>query len=357
MSLGFSQPLAGAWRRMNDLLFRPFDLGRWFVLGFAAWLAGMVESGGTASLQYVLDGDEIRHGHDWPVRTWEGFQDLLVEAWVVGLVVAVFLAAVVFGLVLLWIGSRSQFVLLDNLAHRRSEITRPWNAFAAQGDSLFLWQVVYAVVVFMLMGAVALGVILGVGWLAALDFPPALAIPFFVFGGILAFVLVVSVAYVEFFLIHAVVPVMYRRRCSATEGWRIFGAAFRQHPGSFILFGLLHLVIGLAAGLFFFALGLVTCCVGLVVMAIPYLGTVVTLPLPVLLRYFDLEFMGQLGEDWRTLDPLPEPESPGPPSPGAGPGDAPGGTESVELDRDGTVVGTEDVGEDPGRAEPRPQDP
>ena len=351
MALGFSQPLGGAWRRMNDLLFRPFDLGRWFVLGFTAWLAGLVESSGSASshFRYLVDNDGDLHFHDWPARTWDGFQDLMVEAWVVGLVVVVFLAVLAVGLVLLWIGSRGQFMFLDNLVHRRTEVTRPWGEFAAQGDSLFLWQVVYGVVVFVLMGALGLGAFLGVGSLAALDFPAGLAIPFFVLGGIFAFVLVVALVFVEFFLYHAVTPIMYRRRCSATEAWRVFGDVFRAHPGSFVLFGLLHLAIGLAGGFFFFAAGLLTCCVGLVLMMIPYLGTVITLPLPALLRYLDLEFMGQLGEGWRTLDPLPEPTLPGP-SPTAGE------PNSGEVESDGTVVGAEDVGEDPGAAEPRPED-
>ncbi|MCP4571076.1 MAG: hypothetical protein GY838_01865 [bacterium] len=357
MSLAFSQPLGGAWRRMQDLLFHPFDLGRWFVLGFAAWLAGLVESGGSGggSLEYLFDMDDGRDFSDLPTRTWESVQDLMVEAWVVGLVVICLLGALVLGLVLLWIGSRGQFVLLDDLVHRRTEITRPWREFAAQGDSLFLWQVVYAVIAFVVMAGLTLSAVVGIGWLAALDFPAGASFPFFVLGGILAFVLVAILIYVEFFLIHAVVPIMYRRRCSTMEAWRVFGGVFRAHPGSFVLFGLLHLAVGMAGGFFFFAAGLLTCCVGLVLMMIPYLGSVVTLPLPVLLRYFDLEFMGQLGEDWRTLDPLPEPELPGPPSPAPAP--VPDEQDSVEFERDGTVVGTEDVGEDPGGPEPRPEDP
>lgn len=351
MALELSRPLSGAWQRMRNLLFRPFNLGLWFVLGFTAWLAGMIESSGSSGthLQYILDDGDLEF-RDWPSRSWEGIQDLWAEAWVAGFLVFLLIGAVVVGLILLWIGSRGQFVFLDNLVHRRTQVTRPWSEFGAQGDSLFLWQVVYGVVLLMVMGSLGIGTFLGVGWMAALDFPPALAIPFFVLGGILAFVLMVVLIYVEFFLVHAVAPIMYLRRCSTSEAWRIFGGAFRAHPGSFVLFGLMHLVIGMAGGFFFFAAGLLTCCVGLVLMMIPYIGTVVTLPLPVLLRYFDLEFMGQLGEDWRTLEPLPEPTLPGPP-----PG--PGQPDSVEFERDGTVVGAEDAGEDPGGGEPRPEDP
>lgn len=343
MALGFSQPLGSAWRRMQILLFKPFDLGRWFVLGFTAWLAGLIESGGSVggNLRYVVDYDEELGFEEWPRNTWEGFEDLLVEAWVAGLVAIVLIGLVALGLVLLWIGSRGQFMFLDNLVHSRTEVTRPWREFADQGNSLFLWQVVYTILVLIVLGCLALVGILGIGWLTALEFPAALAVPFFVLGGIVGFVLVVALIYVEFFLYHAVAPIMYLRRCSTSEAWRVFGAAFREHPGSFIAFGLLHLGVSLAGGIFFFAAGVLTCCVGLVLMAIPFIGTVLTLPLPALLRYLDLEFLGQLGPDWRRLEPLP----PTPPAGGSG-----------QFEGDGTVVGSEDLGEDPGGAEPRPED-
>ena len=33
--------------RVKQMLFRPFDLGKWFVIGFCAWLAYLGEGGGT----------------------------------------------------------------------------------------------------------------------------------------------------------------------------------------------------------------------------------------------------------------------------------------------------------------------
>lgn len=72
-------------------------------------------------------------------------------------------------------------------------------------------------------------------------------------------------------------------------------------------------------------------------MAIPYLGTVVILPLPVFQRYLDLEFLARLEPDWNLLA-----------------GDET--TESGDLEGDGTVVRTEDLGPDAGAEQPGPQD-
>jgi hypothetical protein len=38
-------PLGQAIDRVKLVLFRPFDLGKWFVIGFCAWLAQLGETG------------------------------------------------------------------------------------------------------------------------------------------------------------------------------------------------------------------------------------------------------------------------------------------------------------------------
>src|SRR5436309_15078106 len=39
-------PVSAALERVKQVLFRPFDLGKWFVIGFCAWLAHLGENGG-----------------------------------------------------------------------------------------------------------------------------------------------------------------------------------------------------------------------------------------------------------------------------------------------------------------------
>ena len=47
MNISYSKPLSSAWLRMKILLFRPFDIGLWFVLGFSAFLASLAEGFGS----------------------------------------------------------------------------------------------------------------------------------------------------------------------------------------------------------------------------------------------------------------------------------------------------------------------
>ncbi|RKZ19511.1 hypothetical protein DRQ50_01935 [bacterium] len=337
MTLSYSRALGGAWQRMKRLLFNPWDAGRWFVLGFTAWLADFLSSagGGNGALKWLFNDDNDRLNlSDWSYEAGDTIREIMAQAWLVGLVAVLVLVGVVVGLALLWVGSRGQFMFLDNLVHRRTEVTAPWHRYGPQGDSLFLWQIVFSIVATVVLGALALA---GMLWGSALLAMDGAALPFFLITGIVVFVMIVTLLYVEFFLLHAVVPIMYRHRCGVLEGWRRFGAVFSRQPGHLVLFGLLQLGVGMVGAAVLMVAGLATCCVGLALMAIPYLGTVVILPLPVFQRYLDLEFLARLEPDWNLLA-----------------GDET--TESGDLEGDGTVVRTEDLGPDAGAEQPGPQD-
>ena len=337
MAISYSRSLGGAWRRTRHLLFAPWDLGRWFVLGFTAWLAGFLASGsgGGQFLQQVFDQDERYNIANWPDQAGDAARSVMAEAWLFILILGLVLLFVVVGVVMLWVGSRGQFMFLDNLVHRRTEVSRPWREYGPQGDGLFLWQIVFSILVVLVVGGLVLAGVLWGGALLAMD---AATLPFFLAAGVVAFVVTVTLAYVEFFLLHAVVPVMYRHRCGVLEGWRRFGAVFSRQPGHLVLFGLLQAGIAVVGGAILVMAGLATCCVGLLLMAIPYLGTVITLPLPVFQRYLDLEFLARLEPDWDLLGDVDTPVS-------------------GQVQGDGAVVRTEDVGPDAGGPETGSQEP
>ncbi len=336
MQISFSRPLDLAWSRMKSLLFGPFDLGLWFVLGFTAWLAQLGESGfgGATSRITSSDSFETVHWDHWGDNAMGSVRDFLSDGLTAVLVGLMVIAGLVIWLLLLWISSRGRFMLLDNLVHRRSRVQAPWQKFRAQGDSLFLWQIVYTLVASVtVLGLVIGGFLLWVP-LAALSASALVAIPLAILTGSL-FVLVILVAvYIEFFLTAFVVPLMYRDGLTATQAWSRWLPLFRDHPGSFVLYGLLYGGIVIVGWILFLAAGLATCCAGWLLLALPYVGSVITLPLTVFCGYLNLEFLGQFGEDFRTLPPLA----------------------SVEIQGDGTVVRPQDRGQDAGPQEPGPQD-
>ena len=44
MRIGYFEPLSRAWDRTRVILWQPFDLAKWLLLAFAAWVAGLTES-------------------------------------------------------------------------------------------------------------------------------------------------------------------------------------------------------------------------------------------------------------------------------------------------------------------------
>jgi len=343
MQISFSQPLDHAWQRMKAVLFHPFDLGRWFVLGFTAWLAqlaGGYSGGSTGKIRIFEDWDETWI-QDWFSGTLENVGDFFDYPWAFMLAGMILMGILLVWLVVLWISSRGHFMFLDNLVHSRTEVKTPWSAFGNQGNSLFMWQVVYSLLVFVVMGSLFAFGLLMFFPILALEPPLAATLPVALLGGTVGFILIVALVFIEFFLTHFVVPIMYRHGISTTEAWKRFLPLFKTYPGSFVLFGLLYFGIMLVGWVLFFIGGLLTCCIGLVLMAVPYIGTVITLPLHTFGRFLSVDFLGQFGDDFRLLEPLP------------GQPDHPYG--SGEVQGDGTVVGPPDVGQDPGGDQSGPE--
>jgi len=300
MTVSYSEPLTRAWERMKLALFKPFDLHKWFVVGFTAFLAGLADG---------HQGSKGSRGH-WDTN----FHDILAfphkawvwlgnhPAWAVAIAFIAF-AVLVLGIVLLWLSSRGQFMFLDNVVHHRAEIAKPWNEYRKEGDSLFLWRLAFHLAI---LAAFVLATILFFTSASriyeATRFVP-IPVSWILGMGALFLVLFAVTAYVATFLKDFVVPIMAKNRVPATKAWALFMPLFREHAGSFILYGLVIIALIIAFIVFVVIAGLVTCCIGWFLLVIPYIGTVVTLPFWYTLRAFSLEFLAQFGPAYEMFPP------------------------------------------------------
>ncbi|MGH2570447.1 MAG: DUF7544 domain-containing protein [bacterium] len=307
VEIAYFDPLGRAWGRMKTCLFAPFDGRKWLVLGFTAWLAGMFENGnGTTGLDVPTDKES------W--SEWGGGAADQLAAIGMGIVaVMAVLAAVVLFLALLWLSSRFELIFLDNVVRNEGAVRAPWKRWAARGNSLFVWRLFFSLVVLIvaggvvLTGAVLTGVTAGVGlgelsWVTVVVFV----------AGLVGFVLLPA-AYVNLFLGSFVVPIMFRFDVSASEAWRRFLPMLRDHLFHFLVYGIFYLVLNLMAVSFLVLVGLFTCCVGFLLIALPYVGTVFTLPIWVTLRAFSVEFLAQFDPQLALLGPAPVVPIPPPP--------------------------------------------
>ncbi len=105
-----------------------------------------------------------------------------------------------------------------------------------------------------------------------------------------------------------VVPTMYLRNAPVMSAWRIVRAeVLAGNVGTIILYFLMKIVLAIAVGIIGIMATCLTCCLA----AIPYLGTVILLPLFVFTRCYPVCFLEQLGPSWKFFPPdPPEPEAP-----------------------------------------------
>jgi hypothetical protein len=287
-------PLTPAFDRVKLMLFRPFDAGRWFVIGFCAWLATLGQGGANFGGNY--GGGSRRGGRE---VFEEGRRYVLDNlSWLIPLVLVVVFLVVVIWLVFTWLSSRGRFMFLHCVRENAAEVQAPWTRYAAHGDSLFLFRVVLGLVsLALILPLVVGGVVLIIG-LARSRGPEALP----VLGAIVLVLLVIglSVAFavVAKLTTDFVVPIMALRHERCLDGWREFGMLVRSRPASFVVYLLFQLAIHLVIGVAVFALVLLTCCCAGCLLAIPYLGTVLFLPVLIFHRSYSLYFLAQFGPEY-----------------------------------------------------------
>lgn len=302
---------------MVRVLFRPFDLGKWFALGFSAWLAGLLDGGGSSGgsgggdlgggfgdseTEDVMEDTAGETFHEMVFGVWEAITRFVEEhPWVVPVGIALILIILTIAFVLLWVSSRGKLMFLDNVVRNQAKIGDPWKETGRLGNSLFRWQFVYAWVTLVLF-VLLVG---GPAYYLIRSFPgqdmivsDAAWLPVLM-GSIVVFLLfLIATSYIRTLLEDFVIPVMYQRSVLSLEAWSIVLGLQREHLGSMVLFVLWKIVLSLLSGFAVIALVLATCCLAILPLAIPYVGAVLLLPVSVFFRSLGPEFLRQFGDEF-----------------------------------------------------------
>jgi hypothetical protein len=287
------EPIGPAIERVKLMLFRPFDMGRWFAIGFCAWLSFLGEGGFNFRVPYDNCGPKCGRVHS--VREACPADVALVAI----IVAAVFVFAVVISLVLLWLRSRGKFMFLDCVARNSQQIKAPWRNYGTPANSLFLFQVA-ATILFLVVLAPLIAVLIWCGVLLARDsmYTNAFIITAMVSLGLLIVTVIVVFSIIMKFTFDFVVPVMYiyKRRC--LEAWGRFRSILSGNKGKFALYILFQILIGLAIGTIIVTAVLLTCCCAACIFAVPYIGTVALLPLLIFRRAYSAYYLRQYGDEF-----------------------------------------------------------
>lgn len=286
------KPFGEAVELTKKILFRPFDLKKWFIIGFAAWLANLGSAGGNFNYQFDRR-EEAR-------KINEAISQVPPPILVLGisfLILFVLVLIVVCG----WLRARGSFMFIDCIVKNRGAIAEPWREFKKEGNGYFLFWLLIALFVLIFGALLSVPLVIlalkGHSYLSlhrdGLDLFAILAIAAWGFT-----ILLVVVAWV--LIASFMAPVMYRRRCQPYEAFRAALSLIAAQPGEIVLYCLFLIVLVIAIGLISCFAICATCCIA----AIPYVGTVILLPVFVLLQGFSLLFLRQFGPDYDVWIPF-----------------------------------------------------
>jgi len=306
MQIEFIEPFSRAMNRMKVALFNPFNLNKWFVVGFTAFLAGLLDGyhGGSGSPGSHHRGrvDSFGEFLDLPGRGWEWLTNH--PGWLIVIAAGlIFLIALL--ITLTWLSSRGTFMFLDNVVQNKAEIANPWKQYKPEGNSLFLWRLGFGLICLMIFVVLAVVFFTIASQLYANSYDSQIPIPLIAGLGLLFLLLIIILAYISLFLKDFVAPIMYKHRITATRAWGRFLPLLKQNPFHFIVYGIFVLVLTLLVVIGIVLAAVMTCCVGFIILVIPYIGTVVTLPAWYTFRAFSLEFLAQFGDDFNVFPPVP----------------------------------------------------
>ena len=297
MNISYSDPLSRGWARMKKALFQPFDIVKWINVGFTAFLAGLTDcnrgSGGNNSNMGIHnDWDDF---FSFPQTAWNWLTSH--PLWFNLIIFGVILLFIV-GIILTWLSSRGKFMFLHNVVHNKDDVKEPWYEFKKQGNSLFWWRFIFGCIVLLAFVAYFIFCFITVKNMYYGEIPVGMKV-WIIAGLIILFItLIIITAYISLFLNDFVVPIMYKHRMGSTHAWLKFLPLMGRHLGSFILYGLFIFALGIAVAIGIIFLALITCCIGLLLLIIPFVGSVILLPVSYTFRALSIEFLKQFGDEF-----------------------------------------------------------
>ena len=335
MAISVVKAVSQALARTRYVLFTTFSAGKWVLLAFCAFLS-QCDSGGGSGFNFgnVTGSIPAPPGGVPPAPTPPPLPvppgslpatfpasmpstqpgsptaqlQNLAQAWAnwissnVGIFVAVIAVGMLLGFgltaLLSWISCRGRFMLIDGIVHNRGAVAEPWSAFKQLGNSLFGWSFAINFLAFgSTIFVVALSAVIALPDIRANQFGTP-AILGMIIGVTLLIASTLAFTLVRMLLNDFVVPAMYLHNLRVRPAWQLVKREIISgYVGEVVLFYLMSIALAIATMAIGMGVSCATCCVT----ALPFVGTVILLPLIVFRRCYGLCFIEQFGPRWTVF--------------------------------------------------------
>jgi len=275
---------------MKRMLFEPFDLKKWLLVGLSCFLAEIASYTSNFSGNYGGSADGTGGNFSRNLDSLAGEWSGVVLGLGIGVIILIALLMIVLAVALLWVSCRGTFVFLHNVSRDRAEIVSPWKSYSPQAWKLFWFYLVFGGTALLLLFLWVAGILIG-GEYGLWDTESVTGISLLVLPMVAG---VVVWCFVVFGVDCLIVPRLYLSRGtfrqSVIDSWHCFCC----DPGSWFLFMLFQIVLLVGIILVVCLSCLFTCCLAI----LPYIHHVLLLPVYVLTQAYGLKFLAQFGPDW-----------------------------------------------------------
>jgi len=311
--INFTRALELAWQRVEIILFRPLDANKWFILGLNAFLALLAEGGVVINNPISTQGQTRSYTYHSLPAALHAFKQLIswltsfaLSPWVALYVALAFIYLIVW-LALNWVGSRAQFMFLDNIVRNRPAISWPWHRYARQGNIWFLFHlglVLFSVVFF--AGTIGAFLVLNWSWINQERSPQGSELAMVI--GLLLGISVLWILYaaVVFLVQSLVLPLYFKQTMGLGAALLAVGRLIVTRPLSIVVYLLISFALTVAGTILSMVAFCLICCLICWLAIIPFVGSMMLsfvlcqLILPVLIYYrcFQLDCLAQFGPEY-----------------------------------------------------------
>ncbi len=202
-------------------------------------------------------------------------------------------------LVLLWLSCRGQFMLLHCVVVNRGEVSVPWRKFAREAASLWRFRLILAALSLgntIIFVSVLLWNIFGFQHQKLHSASSHFAV--LLSAGVLFGLVYLLLEITRLFTTQFVTPIMFLKGGTCSEGWQVFSKLLFANPQRFLLYLLFQFLLMLAIVLGILFAILCTCCLGALLLMIPFVGTAILLPIILFERSYQLYYLAQYGREF-----------------------------------------------------------
>ena len=300
--IDFTRAFTLAWERTVVILFAPFNLEKWFTIGFSAFLAGLLAGGNGFNFSYNGPGNQSNYSQTWTSKYGSGsfnYHNNLPQVFsgfqtgtTIALACVILVLAIGFIVLIYWLGARGQFLFLDNIVRNRGAIAWPWKMYRGSGNRVFVFYLLFVLFCFVLIIPFAVvGIVLALPMIQHHRWPEGAEWISFAVLSLVYLACFIPISIFIFIFREMGVPLIFRHdlsiRAAVAETWKLMGL----WPGSLAVFILLRIALFIALAI----TGTIICCLTCCIEVIPYIGTVFLLPALIYIKCFTLDCLAQFG--------------------------------------------------------------